>query len=273
VVPQLDYLWDGQEGFHPLVATPSMVLEFAELVENGITKDVWLDWVRRYGVLGFEGNGEVADRWWASPRGGPRETLTAFVEEASQANAVLRIYEAATSPGGPDVAVLSDFASKTEPALSAIEGWTEFKVAETASALQASGLKVAWKAVASMLAGHCYPELYASKDAFGSREAFAVGWGFKSLLGAIYLQMAWLMTTVEDVRHCQGPKCNKIIAYEQPEKGAHPQLRGRKNDRSAGYRKTRKDKRFCGSSCKSLWHYYYGEGDSTRNAHKSHDAR
>jgi hypothetical protein len=262
LVFQFDYLYQGQKGFRPLVDTPALFLEFAGLVEEGITRDKWLDWMHRYGVLGFEGNGEVADRWWASPRGGPRETLTAFVEEASKANAALRIYEAATSPGGPDVAVLSDFANNTEPALSALAVWTEFKEAETASALQACGLRVAWNAVGDMLTGHCYPELYRLKD------TFSMAWGFKSLIGAMYLQMTWLMTAARGARRCQGPKCNKIIAYEQPEKGAHPQLQGKKNDRSAGYKKTRKDKRFCGNSCKSLWHYYYGDGKSTRNSLK-----
>src|SRR3954452_25285424 len=41
--------------YQPLAAVPGLFLEFAGLVDEGeITQDVWLDWIRRYGVLGFE---------------------------------------------------------------------------------------------------------------------------------------------------------------------------------------------------------------------------
>ena len=101
-----------EKPFRPLVDTPALFLEFAGLIEEEIAKDVWLDWIRRHGVLGFEGNGEIADRWWAEPRGGPKETLTAFKDAAWRANAVLRIYEAATAPDGPDTAILAKFVSQ-----------------------------------------------------------------------------------------------------------------------------------------------------------------
>ena len=257
---QFDYLYKGQKGFQPL-HTPALFLEFASLTEEGeITEEVWLDWIHRWGVLGFEGNGQTEDRWWANPRGGPKEALSAFKDAARQANAVLRIYEAATVPGGPDTAVLSKyFAGRGR-----MEGWTEFEGEETPATLKEWGLRGVWKIVGSVVAGHCYPELYRLKD------TFSTAWGFKSLLGAMYLHMMWLMTATGEARRCQGPGCNKIIAYEQPEKGAHPQLRGKKNDRSAGYKKTRKDKRFCSSGCKSLWHYYHGEGKTTRNSRKTY---
>jgi hypothetical protein len=256
LVFQWDYLWAGEKPFRPLVDTPGLFLEFAELIEVGeITQDVWLNhWISAYGVLGLEGDGQTENRWWASPRGGPRETLTAFKEAAWWANAVLRIYEAATSPDGPDVAVLGNFASKAELPVSSIEGWAEFEGEETASALQEWGLRVAWKIVGNVLAGHCYPELYRLKDTFDS------GWGFKSLLGAMYLQMMSLMTATGEAPRCKGPDCNKVITIEQLEQHEYP---GPKKK----YR-TRKDKEFCSNKCKNRWHYHYGGGKYTKSARR-----
>jgi hypothetical protein len=147
---------------------------------------------REHGVLGFEGNGEIADRWWADPRGGPGETLSAFKDAAWRANAVLRIYESAAVPDGPDTTVLSKFASKAESPTPGMEGLARFEGEATPPALKEWGLREVWRIVGSVLAGHCYPELYRLKDTFDR------GWGFKSLLGAMYLQMVWLMTAASD---------------------------------------------------------------------------
>src|SRR5215211_7335294 len=42
------------EMYHPLAQVPGLFLEFAQLADEGeITRQVWLDWIGRYGVLGF----------------------------------------------------------------------------------------------------------------------------------------------------------------------------------------------------------------------------
>ncbi len=82
-------------------------LEFAELVEQRpITQDVMLDWVRFYGVLGLE----KFSSWggWSNPRGGPAESVSNFRMHAQEANLVLRLFEAATKRGGPDVKFLQE---------------------------------------------------------------------------------------------------------------------------------------------------------------------
>jgi hypothetical protein len=204
------------------------------------------------GVLGFEGNGH-RENWWANPRGGPRETLTAFKDAAGRANAILRIYEAATDPDGPDTAVLGGFASKGEAPVAGMEGLAVFDGEETAPALKEWGLRQAWKTVGHVLAGHCYPELYRLKETFDR------GWGFKSLLGAMYLQMMWLMTATGTPPRCKGPDCNRFITIEQLDQHA-----------DAGPRKkyrTRKDKEFCSNRCKNRWHYHYG-GKYSKNTRR-----
>jgi len=249
---QWDYPFVGEEwDFRPLVDTPALFLEFAGLIEEGeITQHVWRDWIQRYGVLGFEGNGQTEDLWWANPRGGPRETLNAFKDAAWRANAILRIYEAATAPDGPDTAVLSDFATKKESPVPGTQGLATFEGEKTAPALTDWGLSQAWKIVGHVLAGQSYPEVYRLK------ETFYRGWGFKSLLGAMYLQMMWLMSATDEPPRCKGPGCDKFITIEQVEQHA-----------DAGPRKkyrTRKDKEFCSNRCKNRWHYHYGGGKHSR---------
>jgi hypothetical protein len=93
------------------------------------------------------------------------------------------------------------------------------------------------------IAGNAYPALY------GGVGRLVAGWGFTNLLGAMWLQMFWLLTAAEEPQRCKN--CDKIIAYEQP---AQPVRGTEKNDRSAGYR-TRKDKRFCDKKCRDHYHY------------------
>jgi hypothetical protein len=71
-----------------------LFLEFAELAEGSeITQEDWLDWTKRWGVLGVG--------WREGPvnlhRGGHREKFSIFKAEAELANWVLRLYEAAQS--------------------------------------------------------------------------------------------------------------------------------------------------------------------------------
>lgn len=74
----------------------------------------------------------------------------------------------------------------------------------------------------------------------------AWGAGFTNLLGAMWLQMFWLITAA-DVRWCKYPRCSNIVVYEQPEQTVDPGLK--KNDRSKGY-KTRVDKEYCRDLCR-----------------------
>lgn len=75
------------------------------------------------------------------------------------------------------------------------------------------------------------------------------GGAFESLLGALYLQMAWLLVAKEEVR-CK--QCDRVINYEQPEI-PWEQLLAQKGKRKPY--KTRSDKEFCSKSCADKWYY------------------
>ena len=65
-------------------------------------------------------------------------------------------------------------------------------------------------------------------------------------MGAMYLQMYWLMTAEGRERRCKAPGCVKVITFDQPEQ---PRDLWTQNDRKRGY-KTRVDKVYCSQACK-----------------------
>ena len=242
---------NAADSYSPL-SYPDMFLEFAELADGGeITLDMMLEWVEQYGVLGFEGR-ERRDIDPQQPdlMGGPYDSLLGFGIEARKANAVLRLYEAATDPKGVDVESIMRYA----------KGWFSEALLsrfghrmETSAGLRDVALGWVARTVRRKVTEDCHPELYQEADAFRS------GYGFKSLVGAMYLQMMWLMTATGETRRCQGPGCNKVIAFEPPEPPKDPGLR--KNAR--GRYRTRKDKRFCSDNCR-VKHHQQGKRRAAR---------
>ena len=227
------------DSYSPL-SYPDMFLEFAGLADGGeITLDMMLEWVEQYGVLGFEGREQrdIDPEVWRHLMGGPYDSLLAFDVEARRANAVLRLYEAATDPKGVDVESIWRY----ERWFTSVALLNRFgHRMETSAGLRDVALGWVAGTVRRKVAEECHPELYQEADGFRS------GYGFKSLLGAMYLQMMWLMTATGEIRLCQGPGCNKVIAFEPPEPPKEPGLR--KNAR--GRYRTRKDKRFCSENCR-----------------------
>ncbi len=244
---------DDQE-YPPLAKVPGLFLEFARLAEEDeITREIWLDWVRRYGVLGLEWR--VPDETMfmglfgpVCQEGGPTESYKNFVKEARRANWSLRLLESVVSPEGPDPA-------RFEREREEIHGFRLSRGVPERSVDEAKdwGLGEVWHELQAQIK-ECYPTVLPVE------EGFVQGWGFHTLISAMYLQLMWLLTasaagsTEDAIRWCKRPECNKIIDYRQP---PQPPAMGMKpNDRSMGYR-TRKDKEFCNDSCRALYHYHY----------------
>jgi hypothetical protein len=62
--------------------------------------------------------------------------------------------------------------------------------------------------VNAILRRDCYPKLYYQvREDSGETADVGLSWGFRSLLGAMYLQLAWRIKS----RQCQAPGCNNII--------------------------------------------------------------
>ncbi len=229
--------------YAPLRDEPSLFLKFASLArDSSIVKDeartVMVDWVKSYGVLGLQGidrSAGISLRW----REGRRESLYGFINAVRRAAWCLSLYEAATAPEGPDADALERHRAEGDT----LEEKREW-------ALEAVG-----NHVEDQLTEECYPKLYRQVLArSGETVGFAQGWGFHSLLGAMYLQMAWLMSEGSNAPRCKGPDCHRIIRIGELEQPAtDPGLK--KNAR--GRYRTRKDKQFCSKNCKNKWRYHY----------------
>ncbi len=232
---------DREYRYHPLRMT-GLFLEFARLVDGQeetvkeITKDVWVDWLWTYGVLGMQPDPEGGFDFWGDTRGGRNETFAAFVQAATQANKVLRLYETATSPGHLDVEALEELL----PQPRAIQMWGQELKRKRRTSWQLRDLAMAEvrETVHKWIIPHCY--LQASPQG----RSYVQGYGFRSLIGAMYLQMFWLLTEPDRAVRCRAPQCNKIIALERSEEdygSSKPDAKDR--------RKPRSDKQHCNNTC------------------------
>lgn len=231
--------------YQPLVRFPDLFLTFARLAEPGgldeaETKEeldtdknaaVAQKWAHDYGVLGLtllEKDGWRA----ASTLGGKEETVAAFTFEAWVANDCLRLYEAATAEDLDLDLVASYIPSRHRATFT-----------HTPARARALALELVASETQRRVTGNAYPALY------GEVGKFVQGWLFLNLLGAMWLQMFWLLTASEEPRKCR--LCDKIIAYKQPEqtKRLTP-----KNDRSGGYR-TGPKKSYCSRKCSNRYNY------------------
>jgi len=209
------------------------VLPYSEVPETDNNTKIALRWAQAYGVLGLGGERDDPE-----PRGGEKDTVKAFCEEADWAYATLTLYEAATDPNEVDgylIAKHADTPDKIDRILSDSEYARRYALEEVMQDVELHVGK------------YCSPALYREGD------RVVQGWTFDSLLGALWLQMMWLVTSKDVPRRCAGPGCNRIISYAQPQlfREWNNQFTDpwKKNNRSRGYR-TRKDKKFCSDNCR-----------------------
>jgi hypothetical protein len=246
-----------------------------------------LAWAEINGVLGldsspsFEVLGEASDAIQHSLRilgavrprtrnqgyGGPQETVEAFAREAWIANMALRLYEAATNPEGPDTETLVNFMPTEEADLPGLPGVNRRSLhGKRPERARSWALEVVEEIVEDRVRGHVWP--IPVRDLGGHLHGYVghkQGWAFESLLGAMWLQMMWLM--IGRVRRCEW--CGRMLDVE-PE-----QEQGLKAARIAyGRRKPRNDRRFCPSlggvknKCKADWNYHRGPGESNKEARR-----
>jgi hypothetical protein len=228
--------------YWPLVRHPELFLTFARLAEDGgldnaATVDeldtdknakAAKEWAETYGTLGltrverdehgFQG---------ASTRGGQADTVAAFAYEAWVANGCLRLYEAATAEE-LDMDLIASYIGN--PRYESFYTRTRARAREFALEGVASETQ-------KRVAGNVYPALY------GEVGRFVSGWSFTNLLGAMWLQVFWLLTASTAPLRCRNWECDKIISYEQPEQPQGKKKRGRKKEK------------FCSTKCSNRYVY------------------
>lgn len=202
-------------------------------------------WAWDNGVLGntpgrLSRYGGELSRRGGKPEGGPQDTVWRFVVEWWIANRTLLLYEAATDPRGVDVSTIQ----KIIPSIVLLEDEPYTAVDDSPESNRRNALDVVARYVETMVTDRCHPTLRRRK------EGLVQGWGFKSLIGAMWLQMMWLVTS-DSGRRCQRPGCNRAIAIEVPNPEELEYTQWERGYRPNHYA-TRKDKLYCSDSCKTL---------------------
>jgi hypothetical protein len=267
--------------YQPLIDDPGLFLKFAKLAEEGpITGEVMLRWVRTYGVLGLDKFDGVVGI--GNPRGGPAENAFNFGERAQEAHTVLTLWKAAKSPYGPDVETIKRYIIM--PEVPHLQSWfaapkvtlrddeegREATLVEKSTLAGSEALGImrevlqedaverrpreklgemamdyVRQTIRIRLKEECYQRLYPQED--GTDRP---GWGFKSLYGAMLLQMMSLLAYSGKRRVCKAPGCFNIISFEKPK----PVL----NDSGMLEipRKTHSHKETCSEACRKRYSYH-----------------
>jgi hypothetical protein len=239
--------------YSPLQDVPDLFLRFTSLMPRRpiLAEEMlerMLEWVRSYGVLGSHARTDIgpADDPKSLDYTAQRDRVQSFLEfwrALQEATHCLRLYQAATANQGlGDEDALSDVLSRQDRKNKTFRKQRELALIRAQIIVHAH------------ISQECYPvlsrQLQRTADNAYETAGFFQGWGSRSLLGAMYLQMMWLMTSASNVKQCAGPRCLNIITFDPPEEptGLEKGARGK-------YR-TRSDKRFCSKNCAQKWRYH-----------------
>jgi hypothetical protein len=230
---------EGWVVYDPIDEVPDLFLRFARLYGEPDFNRAALDFASKYGLpngadeapapFGKPGFQTDARNW----------SLSQFHYEARRAWVVLALYEAVLNDEDPTVRRLLSEHSDIE----AFGEWLfilQMGPAEVQNYALAVGLRCAQDAAEEIVHKYCRQEIIASIDP-DIRPSISyetdISWTFDNLLGAMYLQMYWLMTLSDSIVRCE--HCGRIISLGRP----HPEGR-----------KRRSDKRFCDDACRQAHH-------------------
>jgi hypothetical protein len=183
--------------------------------------DAALDWARAYGVLGHWGYYPDEDGSLVWGRFDDRESVFHFCRLSTEANRVLRLWNAATNPDGPDDKQLR-----------------QLKVRGKTPAQQSINAKrQVGEIVQKYLETETFVGLYQRSDG-----TYLQGRAARSLLGFLYMQMSDLMTAPrEAIRRCRW--CGDIIYFPESEPPPSDAPRGTRRKKH----KTHSNRLYCKS--------------------------
>jgi len=246
----------------------------AVAAESKKNQEATLRWARTYGVLGVNRpeftvlgtsavavedylgrpgpDGDAGSGWENDALGGyPNESVARFVEEALEARMVRQLYEAAAARPKPDHKGIKALMSSRPEGWGAELNWSSTRNFHGNTPVRAErwALTVVEETVQRKLQKHSHLTLT------GSKGSYREGRAFHSLLGAMWMQMLYLMCG--SARVCELPGCNRILSLEESEDSTRQRAKSPK-------RKTPKHKRFCSDGHRVEWNREYGTGKSRR---------
>jgi hypothetical protein len=213
--------------YHPLRDASDLFLKFAKIHVSRDQEDAALDWTNKFGLLGGDSEGRFQDL--------SNVPVPLFLDEAKKAWVVLSLFEAACNRDVPTIKEIvwnSDYRDVVDGFVDKLrEDWSDEGYLRT-------GLHVPWFHVESITQLLCRPAMHLEVASYLADPMMLRRiWEFDNLLGAMYLQMYWLMTSAGELKRCE--HCGRVVSLARP----HPDGR-----------KRRSDKRFCDNACRLANH-------------------
>jgi hypothetical protein len=248
--------------YNPLVDTPHLFLDFARIAERKNPANALSQWIAQYGLLGFA---DIRPQWFPEglPEvtvppskyddiGGPGETLEAVWYEVYITNHILALYEAVLNRD-PDKLQTLIFTPGEDP--DSLERRRQY-ASGNPNKIGSDQIDVLVSVALTEICEHlgalkvfAYPSINYPTGSLRQQPLLTVdrlkaSWRVRNLLGAMYLQFFWLVTSAGELSRCK--YCGRINSYAPPIPAGE--------DRKA--RKPRKDKEFCDSRCRQNYHYH-----------------
>jgi hypothetical protein len=223
--------------------TPELAVDLANLADKAITPEAVVGWAEVYGLLAPSSEPAVLNAFPDIPDIAFRESVSEFARAAGEVRTCLRTYGALQSDEDLD---LEKLASELSPLPQEAIRPQERKQGHERAWL----FGVLGRMTQMRLHEHCYPQFNIYTRGLYPTGRFALSWGFHNLLGAIWIQIAWLLESQGSVRFCRLPDCRRVITFESGKPSYEISKPGR------GKYKTRSDRVFCPDRpCKQKYHY------------------
>jgi hypothetical protein len=251
-----------ERNYAPLRDVPDLFLRFAGLASKKVASidaalEVMIEWATTYGVLGID-----SQFYWNAPRSDyprtRRESLASFREAVGEAAKCLELYKAAMLlDDDPAKAILEKYSAGGSKGF---EGTLREK--------REWALIVCGEIIGPRIEVDCYPHLLRTvknpkTDFWYDKRTigFAQGWGFCTLLGAMYLQMMLYMTGGGEWKPCKRPGCYGRVTYISPK-----EVEGRQH-------RTHSNKEFCSRACVQWWSDNFGNSEKAKRKRALEEAK
>jgi hypothetical protein len=229
---------DHMEGWHlyqPLREEPDLFLKFSKIWQDKNFPSAAQAFVSRFGLPCGTGRGKGSAR-------PTRLSLQEFFEESQRAWVALTLYESVLNKDGAAakrlLAEYRDLDEAFDECYKHTQQWALPDDIVPLTPLQgalAASVSVVDDAVTRLCRQGT--SVHFDRPDPDPSSAVKVTWSFDNLLGAMYLQMWWVVTSSGDLSRCE--HCSRLISLTRPSPGA---------------RKRRSDRRFCDDACRQGHH-------------------
>lgn len=227
--------------------TPELLTDFAELSNKNVTAEVFQRWAETYGLLGLPEH-DVVSVGIVNKKGfARRDRVRDFEEAVNVVSSALWAYKLATSDTPPGNNEEGTYVGRMPR--KALPNWK----------MRFSGdrqwqLEMVAKTIQMGLMEHCYPLLTVHTNRRLPSGRLSLGYGFRTLLGAMWLQMARLLEDGgESSKFCKLPECPRLVHFEPGE--PVPDEIALEKHNARGKQKTPKHRVYCGHNCASKYSY------------------